>query len=79
MTLSVGEVTAIEFSQDGRLLLAATTSGVIERHPLNVEDLLRAGARRLGRVLTPDELQTFEIGEPRLTAEDLRRYAALEE
>jgi len=74
MTLRVGDAGPIDFSMDGRTLLAASPAGPIERHALDVEDLFGAGARRLGRVLTPEELRTFEIDERRLTAPALEAY-----
>lgn len=74
MTLRVGKVGPIDFSPDGRILLAASTSGPIERHPMHVEDLFRSAARRLGRVLTPEELRIFQIEKPKLTAASLRAY-----
>jgi hypothetical protein len=74
MTLRVGDVGPIDFSPDGRTLLAASPTGPIERRALDVEDLFAPGARRLGRVLTREELRAFEIDEPRLTAAALRAY-----
>jgi len=74
--LRIGESTAISFSPDGRGLLAATPTGAISQHALQVDELLHAAARRLDRVLTADERVRFSIQEPRLTMDALRQMRA---
>ena len=73
-SLRLGDARTIAFSGDGQMLLAGSRTGSISCHALEIEDLFRAGAHRVARVLERDELERFGIDSPRLDAETLHRY-----
>jgi WD40 repeat protein len=67
--------TAIAFSSDGRALVVGTATGNLLWYPLDVADLFPACASRLNRTFTGDELERYDIGNPRLTEDYLRSFS----
>ncbi len=64
ITLAVGQATSVLFSSDSSRLLTASSTGLIEQHALNVEDLFPAAALRIDRELTAEEIDRFAIQQP---------------
>jgi WD40 repeat protein len=64
MSIAVGSAGPFIFNGDGRRLLVATPSGVIEQHALDISDLYAGAAARLDRGFDLDEVRRFAIQEP---------------
>lgn len=59
-----GALETAEFSSDGRRILTASTDGTVRQYLVNVQDLLAVAACRVGRGLTGDEINRFEVDTP---------------
>jgi WD40 repeat protein len=57
-------VTGAVFSPDGRQVLTASDDYTSHQYLVNVEDLLKVAACRVGRGLTDEEIQRFQVPTP---------------
>jgi WD40 repeat protein len=64
MSIAIGSPGPFIFNADGRRLLVAMPSGVIEQHALDISDLYAGAAARLDRGFDLDEVRRFAIQEP---------------
>jgi WD40 repeat protein/energy-coupling factor transporter ATP-binding protein EcfA2 len=60
------------FSPDGRRLLTASRDHTARQYFVNVEDVLKVAACRVGRGLNDEEIARFEVGIPRFVVEPQR-------
>jgi hypothetical protein len=74
MTLNVGDAQRIAFSADGQSLLAGMTTGLINRHVLDVQRLFALAAERVHRVLTQDEQERYGIDAAMVNTEILQGH-----
>jgi WD40 repeat protein/serine/threonine protein kinase len=61
---TTGIVNRVSFSPDGRQILAGSQEGTVRQYLADVDDLLAVAACRIGRELTKEEIQSFDVGQP---------------